>query len=50
MESILLTQHLHMVMVMQERVVGEAIKGRRDKVVIATKCGIVKEGAGLPGI
>ena len=27
-----------------ERVVGEAIKGRRDKVVIATKCGIVKEG------
>jgi len=28
-----------------ERVVGEAIKGRRDKVIIATKCGIVREGA-----
>ena len=27
-----------------ERIVGQAIKGRRDKVVIATKCGIVKQG------
>jgi len=27
-----------------ERIVGEAIKGRRDKVIIATKCGIVREG------
>lgn len=28
-----------------ERIVGEAIKGRRDKVIIATKCGIIREGA-----
>ncbi len=27
-----------------ERIVGQAIKGRRDKVIIATKCGIIKEG------
>ena len=27
-----------------ERIVGKAVKGRRDKVIIATKCGIFKGG------
>ncbi len=27
-----------------EKIVGRAIKGRRDKVTIATKCGLVKDG------
>ncbi|MGI6707241.1 MAG: aldo/keto reductase [Clostridia bacterium] len=27
-----------------ERIVGKAIKGRRDEVIIATKCGIVRDG------
>lgn len=27
-----------------ERIVGEAIKGRRDKVIIATKCGVLRDG------
>jgi methylglyoxal reductase len=26
---------------LSERVVGEAIRGRRDKVILATKCGLV---------
>ncbi|MCC5874864.1 MAG: aldo/keto reductase [Candidatus Sumerlaeia bacterium] len=29
-----------------EEVVGRAIKGRRDKVIIATKCGLVPDGEG----
>jgi aryl-alcohol dehydrogenase-like predicted oxidoreductase len=33
-----------------EEVVGRAIKGRRDKVVIATKFGLVSHSAGGPGV
>ena len=33
-----------------EEVVGEAIKGRRDQVVIATKFGIVSHAGGGPGV
>ncbi len=29
-----------------ERVVGEALKGRRDKVILSTKCGLVWDGLG----
>jgi len=34
-----------------ERVVGEAIKGRRDGVIVATKCGLLNDGAnGAKGV
>jgi aryl-alcohol dehydrogenase-like predicted oxidoreductase len=33
-----------------EELVGRAIKGRRDKVVLATKFGIVSHGGGGPGV
>lgn len=32
-----------------ERVVGEAIKGRRDKVILATKCGVVRYYSHITG-
>lgn len=30
-----------------EEIVGEAINGKRDKVIIATKCGLIKKGLGI---
>jgi aryl-alcohol dehydrogenase-like predicted oxidoreductase len=30
-----------------EEIVGKAIKGKRDKVIIATKCGLIKEGESI---
>jgi aryl-alcohol dehydrogenase-like predicted oxidoreductase len=35
---------------LSEEIVGEAIKGRRDKVVIATKFGLVSHSGGGPGV
>ena len=32
-----------------ESLVGRALSGRRDEVTLATKCGLVTEGAGHPG-
>lgn len=30
-----------------EEIVGKAVKGRRDKVIIATKCGLIGKGTGI---
>src|SRR4029453_19240851 len=35
---------------LSEEIVGEAIKGRRDQVQIATKFGLVSHAAGSPGV
>ena len=35
---------------LSEEIVGEAVKGRRDKVVIATKFGLVSHSGGGPGV
>ncbi len=32
---------------LSERIIGKAIKGKRDKVIIATKCGLMKKGKAI---
>ena len=35
---------------LSEEIVGEAVKGRRDQVVIATKFGLISHSGGGPGV